>query len=157
MAYCRKVPLKKLLLNTYGDLVRHLWATFQGLSSSSERTYIIFDLYLDQSIKEGEHNRRSQDGVVETTILQLKRSLPVEIEKFRGSSSNNMQLEQIFTERIIKSCKGSRPLFLGDGNKDYITFCVMITNGEVSFQPLLKCYQGEADDRILLYANHLKN
>ena len=31
VAYCRKVPLRKLLLKTYGDLVRHLWATFRGL------------------------------------------------------------------------------------------------------------------------------
>ena len=32
MAYCRKVPLRKLLLKTHGDLVRHLWATLQVLS-----------------------------------------------------------------------------------------------------------------------------
>ena len=72
MAYCRKVPLRELPSKTYGDLVRHLWATFQGLLSSLERIDIIFDLYLDRSIKESKRKRRSQDGVVETTILQLK-------------------------------------------------------------------------------------
>ena len=82
MAYCRKVPSRKLLLKTYGDLVRHLWATFQRLSLLSERIDIIFDLCLDRSIKEGERKRKSHNGGAETTILELKQSLLVETEKF---------------------------------------------------------------------------
>lgn len=74
--------MKKLLLKSYEDLDRHLWGTFQGLLPSSERIDIIFDLYLDWSIQEGERNRRNQDSVAETTILQLKQSLPFEIKKF---------------------------------------------------------------------------
>ena len=46
MAYCRKAPIKKLLLKTYEDLAKHLWATFQRLSPTSQRIDIIFDLYL---------------------------------------------------------------------------------------------------------------
>ena len=65
-----------------------------------------------------------------------------------------MQLEQIFIEWITKSYKGSRPLFLGGGNKDDITSCVMIANGKVSFQPLLKCDHEEVDSRLLFHANH---
>ena len=92
MTYCRKVPLKKRLLKTYGDLSRNLYGTFQGLLPSSERIDIIFDLYLDRSIQESERNRRNQDYVVETTILQLKQSLPFAMEKFWDSSSK-IQLE----------------------------------------------------------------
>ena len=104
--------------------------------------------------KEGERKRRSKDSVVETTILQLKQSLSVEIETFWGSSNNKMQLEQIFIEWIIKSYKGSRPLFLVGGDKDDITSCVMIANGEVRFQLLLEYDHEEADDRLLFHANH---
>ena len=68
-----------------------------------------------------------------------------------------MQLELIFIEWIIKSYKESRLLFLGGGNKDDITSCVMITNGEVSFQRLLKCDHKEADDWVLSHANHALN
>ena len=81
VAYCRKVPLRKLLVKTYRYLLRDLWPT-QGLSSLLEQTDIIFDLYLVRSIKKDELKRRIQDGVVETTILQLKQSFPVEMEKF---------------------------------------------------------------------------
>ena len=45
-------------------------------------------------------------------------------------------------------------LFLGCGNKDGITSCVMIPNGEVSFQPLLKCDHEKYDDWILFHENH---
>ena len=119
----------------------------------SERIDIIFDLYLDRSIKEGERTR-NQDGVVETIILQLKQSLPVKWKRFEGSSSNKMRLEQIFIEWIIKSYKESRPLVLGGGNKDDITSCVMIAHGKVSFQSLLKCHLEKADDRPLFHVNH---
>ena len=93
-----------------------------------------------------------QDGVAETTILQLKQSLPVEMKMFWGSSSYKMQLKQIFTEWIAKSYKGSRPLFLGGENKDDVRFCVMIADGDVSFQPPLKWDQEEADDPTLFIA-----
>ena len=61
---------------------------------------------------------------------------------------------QIFIEWIIKCYKGSRPLFLDGGNKDDITSCVMIANREVSLRPLLKYDHEEADNRLLLHANH---
>ena len=153
MAYCRKVPVKKLQLKTYADFARHLWGTFQRLSTSSQRIDIIFDLYLDQSIKEGERNRRNQ-GFVETTIKQLNLTLPIDMDKFWDSASNKMQLEQIFIEWIMTSYKGSIPWFLEGAHKGDITSCVMISNGEVSFQPILRCDHEEADDRILFHANH---
>ena len=73
------------------------------------------------------------------------------MEKFWGSSSNNMQLEQTFIKWIIKSYKGRRTLFLGGANKDDITSCVMIANGGVSFQQLLKCDHKEANDWLLFF------
>ena len=76
------------------------------------------------------------------------------MEKFWASSNNKIQLEQLFIEWIIKSYKGSRPLFLGGDNKDDITSCVIIVNGEVSFQPVLKCDHKEADDRVLFHGNY---
>ena len=84
MAYCRKVPVKKLQLQTYEDLANNLWQTFQKISSNSARIDIVFDLYLDQRIKQGERTRRSKGAVVETKIFTIKQTLPVELEKFWG-------------------------------------------------------------------------
>ena len=155
MTYCRKVPLKKLFWKTSGDLGRHICSTFQGLSPSSEQISIIFDIYLDRSIRKGKRNRRNRDDVDEATILQLKKLLLLKVEKFWGSSRNKMQLGLIFIEWIIKFYKGSRLLLFGGDNKEIITSCVTIANGEVSLQSILKCDHEETDDWLLLHANHV--
>ena len=84
MAYCRKVPVKKLHLKTYEDLVKHLWSTFNHLSRNRGRLDIVFGLYLDQSIKQQERSRRAEAQIIETTISNIKQSLPIEIETFWG-------------------------------------------------------------------------
>lgn len=66
-----------------------------------------------------------------------------------------MQLGLIFIEWIIKFYKGSRLLLLGGDNKEIITSCVTIANGEVSLQSILKCDHEETDDWLLLHANHV--
>ena len=52
MGYCRKVTIKRDELKTYADLANHWWATFTFLSKNHSRIDIVFDLYLDASIKE---------------------------------------------------------------------------------------------------------
>ena len=65
MAYARKIPVAKLKLKTFGEFLVHLWQTFCFLSRNCSRMDIIFDLYLDQSIKEYERNcRNKSDGIV---------------------------------------------------------------------------------------------
>ena len=68
MGYCRKVPIKKIELKTYADLASHLWTTFTSLSKQCSRLDIVFDLYLDASIKEEERLRRSKDMAIEVNI-----------------------------------------------------------------------------------------
>ena len=57
MAYARKIPVAKLKLKTFDEFVMHLWQTFCFLSRNCSRMDIIFDLYLDQNIKEYECDR----------------------------------------------------------------------------------------------------
>ena len=111
---------------------------------------IVFDLYLDQSIKQQEQSRRAEVQIIETTISNIKQSLPIEIEKFWRSSSNKMQLEQVFITWLLTEYKGSKPLFLGDD----MTSCYKLMDGNISVQPLLKCFHEEADDWMIFTANH---
>ena len=75
MVYFRKVSVKKSILQTYEDVANHLRQTFQRIS---------FQLYLNQSIKQGERMRRSKGEVLGTTILSIKQASPVKLEKFWG-------------------------------------------------------------------------
>ena len=49
------------------------------------------------------------------------------MDKFWGSSSNKMQLEQIFISWVLENYKGFRPIFLGGADRDGITSCIMIS------------------------------
>jgi len=91
MTYSRKVPIKKLNLRTYEDFCKRLWASFQSLSKESTRIDIVFDIYLDESIKQQECTRRGKE-YIETTISSKDQNMPVEMDKLWGSSSNKMQL-----------------------------------------------------------------
>ena len=44
MAYTRKIPVKTAKLKTYGDMAKHLWATFTKLTSDYARR-ILFWIY----------------------------------------------------------------------------------------------------------------
>ena len=76
------------------------------------------------------------------------------MDKFWGSSSNKMQLEQIFISWVLENYKGFRPVFLGGADRDGITSCIMISNGIASSQQLLKCDHEEADDAMLFHEDH---
>ena len=93
MGYCRKVPIKKLQLRTYEDLYVHLWNTFRNVAKESSRLDIVFDLYLEQSIKQQECTRRGTTQPVEVSISMFYQQLPVDIDSFWASSSNKMQLQ----------------------------------------------------------------
>ena len=80
MAYARKVAVKKLNLMTFGDLVKKLWNTFIYLSRDCNRIDIIFDLYLQQSIKQCERDRRSKHDAINTIISRTDQPLPVDME-----------------------------------------------------------------------------
>ena len=45
-------------------------------------------------------------------------------------------------------------MFLGGANKDDMTSCYKLMDGNISAQPLLKCFHEEADDRMIFHANH---
>ena len=59
MAYARKVPTKKLKLGTYNDFYNNLRKRFTSLATSCRRIDIIFDVYIDHSVKASEQRGRT--------------------------------------------------------------------------------------------------
>ena len=78
MTYYRKVPVKNSNFKHVKTWPITFGKTFQRISSNCGRIDIIFDLYLDQSIKQVEGMRRSKGEIVQTTILSIKQALPVQ-------------------------------------------------------------------------------
>ena len=149
MGYARKVPVKKQNLKTYRDFVVHLWNTFQSLSETCSCIDIVFDLYLDQSIKAGEHSRRTKIEGIETYISNIDQPLPIEIDRFWPVSKNKVALQQAFIQWIIAELDNTdfdKQIFLGGSHKEGETRCFSLCNGTAKDEPLLKCTHEEADD-----------
>ena len=107
-------------LRTYEELFKNLCSTFETLSKDCSRIDIIFDLYLQNSVKEQERNRRGNDKITETIITSVKQVLPVDTDDFWGSSDNKMQLQQAFIEWMKETYHGSKQMFLGGANKENV-------------------------------------
>ena len=59
MAYARKIPLKTIQLKLFEEFAKHLLDIFLSISWHSQRVDIIFDVYVEDSIKAFEENRRT--------------------------------------------------------------------------------------------------
>ena len=128
MAYCRKVP-------------------FQNMAIGCTRIDIVFDLYLEQSIKHGKRKRRPKNDAIEVKISNAMQLLPIDMDKFWPSSSNKIQLQQIFIIWVQEYYHGDIPVYLGGANREDITSCTQVSGGQTD-KPHLKCFHEEADDRL---------
>ena len=154
MAFCRKVPIKKSRLRTYEDFFNALWSTFDSISRKSNRIDIVFDLYLENSIKEQERSRRGCENANETIITSFKQSLPVDLDSFWASADNKVQLQQKFIDWMKTNYKGAKPIYLGGANKEDLTSCIKIAGSNITLEERLKCTHEEADDRMLYHVSH---
>ena len=138
MAYARKVATKKMNLITYKDFLKVLWKTFSSLYIGCNCMDIVFDLYLEQSIKQSERSKRSKLEPIDTNISSNRQQLPVEMDRFWASSYNKMKFQQAFIDWITFHCQSNIPVFLGGANTENITSCIQISDGELIAVPSLK-------------------
>ena len=97
MANARKVPVKIDRVQCFGDFAKYIWDTFTRLLDNSKRIDIVFDLYIDSSIKGNERVRRKQSvQPIITTIYNKDQKLPVTMESFWVSSTSKEQLQLFF-------------------------------------------------------------
>ena len=86
MAYCRKIAVKKLNLETYEYMIKHLLKLFLSLATGAGEIHIIFDNYFDDNFKTYERIRRSKAKgkkkmeTLPVTILSGEQRLPVSMD-----------------------------------------------------------------------------
>ena len=137
--YARKVASKKMNLIIDEDFFKVLQKTFSSLSIGGNCMNIIFDLYLEQSIKQAERSRRRKLEPID------KQQFPAEMDRFCASSDNKMKFQQAFIDWMTFHCQSN--IFLGGVNNENMTSCIQISDGEVTAVPSLRKDHEEADDR----------
>ena len=91
MSVVRKVPFAKCC--TFKEALAFVWHLVTTAVSAG-RVDIVYDSYLEGSIKESERRHRSPVDAVEVVNMKLSSPIPVELERFWASAKNkeNMQL-----------------------------------------------------------------
>ena len=156
MANCRKIAVKRLNLETYDDMIKHLMKLFLSLARNAGEIHLIFDNYFDDSFKTFERIRRSKAKgkkkveALPVIILSGEQRLPASMDSFWPLSGNKLQLQRFTIDWISKNYTGNKPIYLGGAHKENTSNCVVVQDNITIIIPELQCYHEEADDRILL-------
>ena len=135
-------------------MASHLWNTFIQIYESATRINIVFDLYILNSIKNDEEDRRGSINGIRTSIHSSEQILPVEMDLFWVVSENKMTFQQFFIELCVKNYSNDKTIYLREAHSDDITGCLKITGKSVVQHCLLKCDHEEADDQMMFHVNH---
>ena len=72
---------------------------------NTDQIHFVYDSYIQGSLKECERERRTTEGAVEVTNLAPETSIPVEMQRFWGSSINKSNLQILSLEYFIDKSK----------------------------------------------------
>ena len=93
MANVRK--LKTSSLSTFGELFNEFLSMIFGVCKNASRIAFIFDSYIEGSVKDSERLRQTQRTPVLYSNIVLESKLARDMDSFRPSAANKVQLEQL--------------------------------------------------------------
>ena len=113
MALVRKVPLKKLdpPVKTFHDFAIALTSMITKAGHNSDEIHIVFDNYREDSIKNGERDRRAKSKeMVVLDVISPNQNVPVILENFWSSSTSKSAFQAFYVEWLTTNYCGSKPL-----------------------------------------------
>ncbi|KXJ20012.1 hypothetical protein AC249_AIPGENE15286 [Exaiptasia diaphana] len=151
--------IKSAGATTFGDLaVRYSDVITKYLTSNScTRLDLVFDQYLEKSIKAEERIRRGPVSYLEVTIHSPSTPVPKQWSKYMSNPLNKKNLAEFLCNSLKESMKEkllhTQTVVLAGGFSDGKE-AVRVTQGrEVSIAELQSDHE-EADTRLLLHAKH---
>ena len=165
MAYVRSLGAANSTENvrqiTFGSFADGIFRKIITTNSPCKTFHLIFDSYIDESVKGSERERHCSGGYITLANIKEQTPLPQQMDKFWSSTHNKVLLQRFiqdhFTSLTYKS--GVRMFFSGIVDGKHATDC-MDNNGvnsSVKVVPELKLNIEEADARIIPHiAWHLK-
>ena len=136
---------KSKRVQTFGDMVKS--AHVAAIAYDPEMTHIVYDSYVEHSLKEGERIRRAGEGTID--ILQIKEDtpLPKQMSQFWALSSNKVKLELLSRDIALRDI--SNVMVSGMVINDELLSPKVRQNGSPPIDiPELCSWLEEADSRI---------
>ena len=150
MALVRKLPMKKMGLDTFGQLAESLSNSILAKGSESTRIDIIFDVYQKSSIKQMERAQRSSSEEITITIRSDNQKLPVDLDMFWSSMLNKVRLQEYVFKWMLQNVVSEKEIIFGGV---YGGECRKLLAGTETQIAELSSNQEEADDRIMFHIN----
>ena len=113
--------------------------------------HIIFDNYREDSIKNGERERRGKSReLVVLDLISPNQNVPVVLENFWSSSISKSAFQAFYVEWLTTNYKDVKPLYLGISPQSWF-----VSAGHASLFPRLNCTHEEADDRMMFHVQDI--
>ena len=149
MSVLRKVPLPKFQF--LRDSLECTWELISKTCSTNQ-LHIVFDSYIENSIKESVMVRRTKCDPLETVNLSLDSSIPAQIDRFWASSKNKGSLQILPRDFFIEKAEEQKKKVVLSGyvtDADGIRGYVEIPNGAIYARENLDSAIEKADCRII--------
>ena len=102
MSMIRRMPLSEM--SVFLDLFQATWKKVKAICEF-QRVDVVFDSYVEKSIKQGERNRRSCVQPLEYVNLENDTRIPVQLDRF-WASSNNKEMVQCLSRSYLSEVAG---------------------------------------------------
>ena len=150
MSVIRKVPLNKF--SGIGDALKCMWIMVIKVAGANQID-VVFDSYIENSIKESTRASRSNDvEPTECVNLLLELPSPVEPKRFWASSKNKEELQILSREFFKQKAEEMKLTLVLSGyvtDAGGIQDCVMFKAGRMVTKEKLKSSIEEADSRLI--------
>ena len=116
MALVRKVTLKKFEppVKTFNDFAIALTSIITNAGHKCDEIHVIFDNYREDSIKNGERERRGKSKeLVVLNLISPNQNVPVVLENFWSSSISKSAFQAFYVEWLTTNYIDTKPLYLG--------------------------------------------
>ena len=100
MANIRKIKTNDI--QTFGEFCEQFLDYISVVGRGQDRLDLVFDSYVEGSIKDSERNRRQDKAPIETNIIHYDTPLPVEMARFWSSSNNKLKLQMLLHKQAMK-------------------------------------------------------
>ncbi|KAK5898293.1 hypothetical protein CgunFtcFv8_015724 [Champsocephalus gunnari] len=116
-----------------------------------DEIHIVFDTYREDSIKNGERERRGKSKeMVVLDVISPNQNVPVVLENFWSSSISKTAFQAFYVEWLTTNYQGTKPLYLGISTQAWT-----VSAGCASPFPRLNCTHEEAEDRMMFHVQDI--
>ena len=156
MANVRKIKVNDM--DDFGEFCDGMMQLVQHASKGASRIDLVFDSYLDRSIKDSERQKRETKTPIDLMEMDRKTPIPVQMDRFWPSNKNKANLETLlhrtalchsWDPSVAEVVVSSFDVLDGTGRLSYIW-----SGGSVTEAPKLNAEIEEADLRTVLHAVH---